>query len=573
MFLKKLTANYNSFNEIEFCPEGINIILGKNTSKKTGKSVNGVGKTLSLRLIDFCLGASINKKNSLSKLIGWEFTLVFQIGNKEYSATRSIDNNKKIYLNNELMDIKEFNRLMEQELFNCYTNTSLLSYRSLISRFIRLPKDAYITWNICKEKEQQDTALINNALLLGIDTNLILTKIKLKNKINELKSNKKMISNNDDIKSIIKGTDIGVNITSLNSEINKLKKVIENFEVTTEYNNLKTELEENKYKKNSVMNNIAIIENYIKNIDENLKIKVDVTSEQVLELYKNAKIIFKDDIVKELNEVSEFHQKLLENRQRRLKIDREKFWSELNDLKEELVLIDNKIKVGISYLKDKGTLSEYDTLRQKLSDMELRLYKFKEYENILSEIDMKVNTLKKDMAEEDIKSVEYLSHLEEKNEISDVFKEFVDFIYNNESRVSGIKINSNNRENKIRFDIEPEIESEQSGGINNVKIFCMDMLYLVLQKNNNIKFIYHDSLLFSETDPRQVYNMIKLAKKICDEKKVQYIFNINYDMYENIKNVAEQNEDEEFNGYIDSRVIKELCDDSPEHKLLGINIK
>ncbi|WP_252235530.1 DUF2326 domain-containing protein [Clostridium sp. CH2] len=573
MYINKLSSNKQSFKDIEFLPNEINIILGKKTTNDVGKSVNGVGKTLSLKIIDFCLGSSINRKDNISKLKGWEFYLDFTNNNNNHTITRSIDNKNFIFLDDKEENVKKFNEYMERLLFNCKTESNLLSFRNLISRFLRIPKKGYLSWDICKDKEQQETAFICNALLLGINTDLIQKKIELKSKINELNKNKKIMKNNDDIKEIIKGTDIGVNIKSLTREIDILKVKLEEFQISEEYNIIKSDLEKFKYKKNDIINEIELNENLIRSIEESLETKIDVSAKQVLDLYEEAKVIFNLEIKKTIQEVSDFHEKLLKNRQIRLKEDREKLKVQIKKLKEGLSVTDNKINSNIEYLKDKGTLSEYDALRNKLSDMELRLYKIKEYDNILSKIDVKVNIIKKEMADEDLKATEYLINYKEDEIISNIFKEYVDSIYKDEYRVSGIKVNNNTNENKIRFDIEPEIVGENSAGINNVKIFCLDMLYLSLKKNHNIEFIYHDNSIFTETDPRQVYNMLKLALNICKKNNVQYILNINYDMFESVIDIAKYENDKEFENYLMDRIVAELCDDNPANKLLGIDFK
>lgn len=573
MYLDKLYSNKQSFKNIEFLPNDINIILGKKTSEDVGKSVNGVGKTLSLKIIDFCLGASIDSKDNISKLTGWDFYLQFTNDGSSHTLERSIDSKKYIFLDGKQENVKDFNKYMGKLLFDYKTESNLLSFRNLISRFLRLPKKAYLSWNICKDKEQQETALICNSLLLGINTNLIQKKIELKNKINELNSNKKIIKNNEDIKEIIKGTDIGVNIKSLTREIDILKSKLESFQISEEYNNIKSELEKFKYKKNNIINEIELNKNLIRGIEESLDTKIDVTAKQVFDLYQEAKVVLNIEIKKTIEEVSSFHEKLLNNRQIRLKEDRDNFRVQIKKLEQELNIINNKIDCNIEYLKDKGTLNEYDALRSKLSDMELRLYKIKEYDNILSEIDIKMNTTKKLMADEDLTATEYLIGYKENETISNTFKEYVDSIYKDEYRVSGIKVTNNTKENKIRFDIEPEIAGENSAGINNVKTFCIDMLYLSFKQNHNIEFIYHDNSIFTETDPRQVYNMLKLALNICMKNKVQYILNINYDMFENVLEIANSENDIKFVEHLKKRVVVELCDDTPKNKLLGIDFK
>ena len=97
MKLLSLTANNPTFHQIIF-KDGINIIVGKQASphdKNDGNTYNGVGKSLILHLIHFCLGA--NKIDSFAaKLSGWEFTLNFSVDGEEYFATRSTDEQNKI---------------------------------------------------------------------------------------------------------------------------------------------------------------------------------------------------------------------------------------------------------------------------------------------------------------------------------------------------------------------------------------------------------------------------------------------------------------------------------------------
>lgn len=67
MRLLSLTANQDTFHSIYFS-KGINIIVGKQAkphNENDGNTYNGVGKSLILHLIHFCLGS--RKITSLAK--------------------------------------------------------------------------------------------------------------------------------------------------------------------------------------------------------------------------------------------------------------------------------------------------------------------------------------------------------------------------------------------------------------------------------------------------------------------------------------------------------------------------
>ena len=198
MYIKKLSANNTTFNEINFLENRVNLILGTKISKEKGKSTNGVGKTLSVKIIDFCLGADV-KKNSenseLLKLSDWIFYLEIVVNNKKINISRAIDNKQYININGNEINIKDFKQRMEDKLFDIPTEKISVSYRGLISRFIRMPLKGYIDWRFCKEKEEESKALLSNSFFLGINLNMIQKKINLKDSINNLNNNKKIIKN------------------------------------------------------------------------------------------------------------------------------------------------------------------------------------------------------------------------------------------------------------------------------------------------------------------------------------------------------------------------------------------
>ena len=75
MRLISLTANRESFRALHFRPKGLSLILAKQKTPGSGedtRTYNGVGKSLAIALIHFCLGSSTS--DGLRKGIPeWEF--------------------------------------------------------------------------------------------------------------------------------------------------------------------------------------------------------------------------------------------------------------------------------------------------------------------------------------------------------------------------------------------------------------------------------------------------------------------------------------------------------------------
>ena len=138
MKLLSLRANKPSFHPIAF-KDGMNIIVGRQVAphnENDGNTYNGVGKSLTLHLVHFCLGA--NKIDSFSqKLPGWEFTLRFQVNGEEYCASRKTEDQNKINFCGEILTVKALRcRLLEL----CFG----------LSRFAAISDLEYAFFKICQ---------------------------------------------------------------------------------------------------------------------------------------------------------------------------------------------------------------------------------------------------------------------------------------------------------------------------------------------------------------------------------------------------------------------------------------
>src|SRR5690606_507575 len=140
MQLISLKSNQTSFRPVLFKNKvGLNIIVAEQNIEEADykkNSFNGVGKSLLMAIIQFCLGSS--KKDSFkSNLSGWEFILDFEINGNRYESCRSADKQNIIRLNGENLKLSNFNQKLGELLFDIPENTSSLSFRALFPFFYR----------------------------------------------------------------------------------------------------------------------------------------------------------------------------------------------------------------------------------------------------------------------------------------------------------------------------------------------------------------------------------------------------------------------------------------------------
>jgi uncharacterized protein YydD (DUF2326 family) len=225
---------------------------------------------------------------------------------------------------------------------------------------------------------------------------------------------------------------------------------------------------------------------------------------------------------------------------------------------------DNKLYL----LKSTGSLEEYAKLNEQFSQFKVRFEKLTGYKVLLKEYQNKIDGLKESLAKENTLTNKYLQENESlKNKNILVFSSFAEQFYAN--KPAGIIIDNNEGENLNRFKIEATIDSDSGDGVNNVKIFCFDWTLLKNQNNHNIKFIFHDSRLISEIDPRQIATMFQIAYFNTQENEFQYVISANQKELDALKDVFDI---EEYNKYIGENIIEDLTDDSDAGKLLGITV-
>ena len=112
--------------------------------------------------------------------------------------------------------------------------------------------------------------------------------------------------------------------------------------------------------------------------------------------------------------------------------------------------------------------------------------------------------------------------------------------------------------------LDVKIERAGSHGIENMKIFCYDLMLAKIwaKKTETPVPLIHDSLIFDGVDERQKALALQLAKSESEKHGFQYICAINSDA------IPEKEFKKEFD--FGSHVVRKLTDRTDEGGLLGI---
>lgn len=566
MQLISLEANKPSFNTVKFNPNGLTLIVGKSTSTDKNNTYNSVGKSLLLQIINFCLGS--NKIAAFEQyLSGWEFTLSFKIGDKTFTANRAADKQNKIYLNDKELGQAAFNAEMEKKLVDIPEDSPYLTFRTVLSRFYRTGRGSYVS-TLATAKEQPFSSLVNNAFLLELDLDYVYQKRITRKRYQELEKFEKSFKKDPVIREYYTGDlDVEFEISRLSQDVKKLESDIKNYNVAENYAAIQAEADRMAEQLSQMKNRLYYLSTSIKNIKHSMSLYQDMDLEKVYSLYGEITELFKEGTLQTLENVTEFHKNIHIKRSERLAKELKKLSAthlEEEKTKSELQkAFDEKMKL----LAKSRALDFFAAINAQLTELKSKLSKLQDYKNISAHSKKEMAEAIKELSSQEVTTIDYLeAYKEQEHAVYQGFSNLANEFY--PEVPAGISIQNNEGNNQERFKISAKIQNDASDGINEVKIFCYDLNNLINSSVHHFQSIFHDSRMFSDIDPRQRAILLQQAHTLTKASGMQYIATMNEDQLLTLKEVLPIAEYTE----ITDTIKLELKDDSPESKLLGIQI-
>ncbi len=579
--IRGIRCDKSTFKEIKF-KKGFNIILADRTIESSKKdSRNGLGKTMLIEVMDFCLGSKYKKGNPLKQeeLNDWTFTLDLTLNDNNISVSRNTSDNQKIYIEGDFsswnVDIKsdligsyikveDWNIILGQAMFDLEPSMIQEKYsptfRSLISYHIRSSRRLADSPFLQYSRQQEWDIQVNNAYLLGLNW-------KYAKEFQSLRDHKNIIDNlkKASKEGLISGYigsigEMEAEIVGLSEKIEKFRSDLGSFKVHPQYEDIEKEANELTKRIHELVNerisNKQLIEAYKKSVFE----EKDITNEKVEEIYKEAGLIFPDQLKKRLDELLGFHKKIVINRRSYLETEIKKFQWRIEEGTELISSLSMKKADLLKILEKHGALEEYNLLQ-------INLMKFEQEKIELEERISNLRKFEKGISEIKIKKQELLQKArrdhDERKSIVEVairlFNSNSDFLYSEPGLLS-IDIT----ESGFKYNVD--IKRAGSHGIDKMKIFCYDIMInqLETKKGHKPGFLIHDSTLFDGVDERQVAKALELAEQESIDKGFQYICTLNSD------GIPKKDLDEQFMIRLREYTRARFTDSTENGGLLGI---
>ena len=554
MILQKLSITPNPLFEPIIFKNGINYIFGKKEvgpNGETGKSLNGIGKSMVLELINFCLLSDFNKYRSPRlytafikvPLSGMAVQLDFDINNINYSIIRSFDTPSEImfshhnraYSNYNTDDAKKFlcRLVFARSNYDGFLNPKWL--RKLLPFYIKIQ-------NADKTPFSNPVKYMLNAVemeliqyhffLLNLDNYLPSRYFDLNQESNSLLA---LIRKARKILTEVYGTrnkkHLKANRNKLIVDIDRLKSAINSFHLSDKY---KLDKEAADKLTAQIKNHWFLIANdelKIQTMQESLKVSNVVKVETVTNIYEELNEILGQQLKKTLSEAIEFRKSLVSSRKEFIKKEVTRLKKQIEKKNLDLTELENKRSELLRILEEKEAFSDLRDAYNKLNAKQEELNELDSQNKLINDLESKQTIIKKAIVEirDEVKNLKEQIKIKE-IDFASIISNVYDNLYpqHNECNLFEIVTNPTNK-SLIKLNILENAE-QHSNGKNQGRTLIYDLAVLFNSIYNNLnspRFLIHDGVM-DGFDKTHFIELVKfLEKKSAEGYKFQYIITLN----------------------------------------------
>ena len=564
MKLVSLSANRASFRRVDFRPAGLTIILGDglHSEERQDGDSNGVGKTLALRLVHFCLGGQKAPKAIRASAADWVFTLDIQVGASFHRIDRSGDG-EFIALDERSVKIGELRKWLDVNGGFALRDGSRYSFRSLFPRFSR-PDAADCASPISLAKETPPQALQRTLYLLGANDELAWIKESLKERLDTFRNELKLFNETPSIRDVFtSGHQPKIRLKEIIGQLLKLQSQMAEFSASRDYREMEKEVDQLNREMRETSDYLRLKEFELGGVLEAQHQRADITKEELISLYDGLVSVFQPKVLRHLDEVQAFQAALSTNRADRLSSERTKLENEIDAMRNRAQEIEHRRAPLVQRMGGRRILDDYASLSRELASLEEEKRRIESYLQFDQVTRKKMQEARTSMVEQDTIALNYV----QSEPLADHDTDYRSLIHNlYPEAVAGIVLTNNDGQNRIRFDLDVIVQGQDSDGIGNARVLCFDWLLFTTGRRTELDFLWHDNRLFADVDPKPRAQWFKILLESDELNDRQYIASLNSENFESM--VSNLSPDQA--GQLREAVVLTLQGDRDENRLMGI---
>ena len=543
--LNRLYSESNIFEEISF-HDGVNIILGEkyDDSSVKGRKTNGVGKSMSIEFLDFGF-LNDYEKSRIAKIPKEVFPLEenvildLDIGDEAITIKRNrkqadqpvIIREGRTVSFDKLQDAREY---LTGLIFPKLNGKKVPSFRNLFSILMRDERSEFTDIIKCHDLTKKiPDDLSAHLFLLGFSLEAYkntLETIKEIEAVNTVIAKDKKELTQEGKKKI---SDVKAELNALEDELQKLEDAIESFKTNETFDSMEADLIELE----DLLDQLRKRQKALRYDYEKIRKmpKPEQIDDREIELvYNQFKSELGNAVVKSLNEVLGFKNKIEEFQRTLVNQKAKELESQLKSIAEQIRVLDDEYSEKLKVIDKKGVLKNlkvslkiYEAKKDSISHTK---FLFDQYEK--NEKKKRMLNLQKTQ-----QLMEIDSEIEQNKEIMD---DFIDTILEIHESIMGNKECSfslqtvDKARKKTPVELTLRIYDDGSHSVDRTKVFIYDMALLFNQytRDRHPLFLVHDNIFDVDQDTLvQCLNYI--YKQEEQYQDFQYILTLNRDKIEN----------------------------------------
>jgi len=589
--IHSVRANQPGFKSVDFKP-GLNVVLADRTLESTRKdSRNGLGKTTLIEIIHFGLGANPKRGEGLlsESLDGWEFSVELSLRRGRVLVSRNTEKPSQFFLEGDLtgwplkieretrrpfVTMGDWRSILGEEMFGLSDAESGQfgpSFRSLISYFVRRSPDAFSTPFEHYRKQLEWDKQVHNAFLLGLSWKDAADFQIVKDQENSLGALKKA-ARTGAIKGLVGTTgELEAERVRLHEEVARSGQALETFRVHPQYAEIQERANRLTSEIHKLTNENVSDTRLLRFYEASVGGVQQADQYDVAQIYEEAGLVLGESVRRRLEDVRNFHEKLISNRASFLQAEIEAIRRRTADRDAALARLIDERAADLETLRTHGALDEHTRLQQNhiakvalLKDLEVQIQNARKIEEGSSALRIEREVLLQRSRRD------YDERREQRQRAIQLFNEHSQALYQAPGRLV-IDVYPGG------FKFSVEIERSASHGVSKMKVYCYDLTLAQLWPGTSDQreprpaalagrrgpgFLIHDSTIYEGVDERQVALALEHAARVSTDEGFQYICALNSDSIPQ----REFSPNFDLNQFVRLR----LTDATPDGSLLGM---
>lgn len=540
MRLNSLSANFDTFNPIEF-RDGLNIVVADRDKESTKTdSRNGLGKTTVIALVDFCLGANTSERIEQMKGNRWYFTLSLTTRSGiTILATRSPDSAGDIQIAGNAVGAgiieprdasgtgtvtigsRQWTTWLGKE---CFARTNLSadppSFRSLIRHLVRYRTDSLLDPFRTLANQRAEAVQAENAYLLNLDW-------RLAREWAGLKDRKSRVALADDPDSSIEDRIAALEpqLVRVQRRTEQLENDITSLSVLPEYREIESSVQGTTTRIKNLGNENIIERQQLSLYETQAKDESASNAVDVAALFQEAGVVLGSAVVRSLSDAAKFQRQITSNRIAYLADETRRLKERVERREAERARLAAQQEQDLQLLRTGGALDDFVVLQRRLAESQVEVAQVREQIQTLRELSDRKTQLKSQ--EIDLVSKTKLD-LQERFELRAGviarFGEIMEALYGEPADLRVLPGKSG-----VQFKVV--LPRTGSGGVHLMAIMAYDIALSedLARHDRGPGFLIHDSAIFADVDERQAARAIQIAADSAAAYGYQHLITFNSD--------------------------------------------